>query len=110
MGRERALALLTFSAGLVQPDLTTLDRQRLDHTLTAVEQYVAQWDDLTELALAISYEQLRLRQLTDAQTATFASALLERHVTPAAGRKRVERWAARRELPALCDVGMVGDG
>jgi hypothetical protein len=103
-GRERALALLTFSAGLVQPHLSTVDHQRLDYTLTAVERYVAQWDDPTELALAISYEQLRLGQLTDQQTATFASTVLDRRVTPVAWRKRVDRWARRQGLPALGDA------
>ncbi len=100
-GRERALALLTFSAGLVQPHLSALDQQRLDHTLTTVERYVAQWDNPTELALAISYEQRRLRQLTDEQTATFASAVLDRRLTAAAWRKRVDRWTGRQGLPAL---------
>ena len=63
-GRERALALRAFSASLVQPELTSVDHARLDHTLTTVERYVAQWDDPMELALAISYEQLRQQQLT----------------------------------------------
>lgn len=92
-GRDRALALRTFSAGLVQ--------QRLDYTLTAVERYVAQWDDPTELALAIAYEQLRVGQLTDDQTATFARAALDSRITPAAWRKRVDRWVGRQGLPAL---------
>ncbi len=103
-GRERALALLAFSASLVQPELTSVDHQRLDHTLTTVERYVAQWDDPTELALAISYEQLRLGQLTDAQAATFASALLDRHLTPGAWRKRVDRWATLQRFPAIVDA------
>jgi hypothetical protein len=55
-----------------------VDTHRLDYVLTALERYIAQWDDPSELAMALSYEQRRDHQLTDAQAALFATALLER--------------------------------
>ena len=67
LGREHALAVLQCGATLVKPALTTVDTQRLDYVLTALERYIAQWEDPAELALALSYHQRRDHQLTDAQ-------------------------------------------
>ena len=100
-GRDRAHALLLFGASLVKPEITALDTKRLDLALTAMQRYIAQWDDPAELALAISYEQLRHRQLTHAQAATFATALLDKPVKETAWRKRVDRWAAKQGLPPV---------
>ena len=77
LGQEHALAVLQFGATLVKPELTAVDTQRLDYVLTALERYIAQWEDPSELAMALSYEQRRDHQLTDAQAALFATALLD---------------------------------
>ncbi len=77
LGREHALALLHFGATLVKPELTTVDTHRLERTLTALDQYIAQWDDPAELALALSYAQLRDHHLTNDQAAQFAAVLLD---------------------------------
>ena len=69
LGQEHARAVLQFGATLVKSEFTAVDTQRLDHVLTAVERYIAQWEDPADLALALSYEQLRKHQLTDAQVA-----------------------------------------
>ena len=57
LGREQALALLQCGATLVKPERTAVDTQRLDHVLTALERYIAQWDNPAELAVALSYQQ-----------------------------------------------------
>jgi len=106
-GRERTHALLEFGAALVQPELTTIDRRRLDLALTTMERYVAQWDDPEELALMTTYKLLRDKDLTCEQAATYTSTLLDRRVTAAAWRKRVDRWAAQHGLPA---PGAASDG
>ena len=100
LGREHALAVLQCGATLVKPALTAVDTQRLDYVLSAVERYIAQWEDPSELALAVSYDQLRKHQLTAAQAALFASALLYQPVTAEAWRQRVDRWAEAQQRPA----------
>ena len=100
-GRERALALLQFGAALVQPELSDLDIRRLELALTAMERYIAQWNDRAELALAISYEQLRGGRLSDNEASLFAAALLEQRIGRAAWRRRVDRWATRHGLPPV---------
>ena len=57
LGREHVRALLQFGATLVKPEPTAVDTQRLDHILTALERYIAQWDNPAELAVALSYQQ-----------------------------------------------------
>ena len=101
LGREHALAVLQFGATLVKPALTTVDTQRLDDVLTALERYMAQWEDPAELALALSYHQRRDHQLTDAQAALFATALLDQPMNAGAWRQRVDQWAAEHQLPPL---------
>ena len=101
LGREHARALLQFGATLVKPELTAVDTQRLDYVLTALERYITQWDDPAELALAVSYDQLRKHQLTDVQAALFASALLDQPVSTHAWRQRMDRWAGHHHLPPL---------
>jgi hypothetical protein len=104
LGREHARALLQFGATLVKPELTAVDAQRLDHVLTAVERYIAQWDDPAELALALSYQQRREQQLTDAQAALFATALLDQPVRAEVWQQRVDRWAEAQHLPPRDDA------
>ena len=99
LGREHARAVLQFGATLVKPALTAVDTQRLDDVLTALERYIAQWDDPVELAMALSYEQRRDHQLTDAQAALFATALLDQPVSADAWRQRVDRWAEAQQRP-----------
>ncbi len=98
-GSERAHALLRFGASLVKADLSELDSKRLQLALTAMQRYVAQWDDPAELALAISYEQLRHERLTPEQAAMFAVALAGKRISGTAWRKQVDRWAAKQGLP-----------
>ena len=98
LGWEHALAVLQFGATLVKPELTAVDTQRLEYTLTALDRYIAQWEDPAELALALSYEQYREHQLTDAQAALFATALLGQPVSADAWRQRVDRWAEAQHL------------
>ena len=100
-GSERAHALLRFGASLVKADLSDLDSRRLQLALTAMQRYVAQWDDPAELALAISYEQLRHERLTSEQAAMFAGTLAGKRISGAAWRKRVDRWAAKQGLPPV---------
>ncbi len=99
-GRARTEALLQFAA-LVKPELTARDHLRLHRTRAAVERCIAQWADPAQLALAISNEQRRTPQFSDARTATFATVLLDRDVTPEAWRQRVKRRVATQGLPAL---------
>ena len=99
LGREHARALLHFGATLVKPELATVDTQRLEYVLTAVERYIAQWEDPAELALALSYEQYREHQLTDAQAALFATALLGQPVSAEVWQQRVDRWAEAQQRP-----------
>ena len=99
-GRKHALAVLQFGATLVKPELTAVDMQRLDYVLTALDRYIAPWDDLADLALALSYQQRRDRQLTDAQAALFATALLDQPVSAEVWRQRVDRWAEAQQRPA----------
>ena len=80
-GSERAHALLRFGASLVKADLGELDSKRLQLALTAMQRYVAQWDDPAELALAISYEQFRHERLTPEQAAMFAGALAGKRIS-----------------------------
>ena len=100
-GSERAHALLQFGAALVKADLSELDSKRLQLALTAMQRYIAQWDDPAELALAISYEQLRHERLTPEQAAMFAGALAGKRISGTAWRKQVDRWAARQGLPPV---------
>ncbi len=99
LGREHARAVLQFGATLVKPELTAVDTQRLDYVLTALDRYLAQWDDPSDLALALSYAQRREHQLTDEQMALFAGALLNQPVSAGAWRQRVDRWAEAQHLP-----------
>jgi hypothetical protein len=99
LGRDHARALLQFGATLVKPELTAVDRQRLDYVLTALDRYIAQWDDLADLALALSYQQRRDHQLTDVQAALFATALLDQPVSTEVWRQRVDRWAEAQQQP-----------
>ncbi len=101
LGREHALAVLQCGATLVKPALTTVDTQRPDDVLTALERYIAQWEDPAELALALSYHQRRDHQLTDAQAALFATALLGQPVSAEVWQQRVDRWAEAHHLPPL---------
>src|SRR3712207_3818986 len=78
LGSAHAVALLQFADALVKSEFEPLDHRRLEYLLVAVERYIAQWADPAELALAISYAQLRERSLTDEQAAAFAAALLDR--------------------------------
>src|ERR687886_549107 len=103
LGQEHARAVLQFGATLVKSEFAAVDTQRLDHVLTAVERYIAQWEDPADLALALSYEQLRKHQLSDAQVALFATALLNQSVSAAEWRQRVDQWAAVHHLPPLND-------
>lgn len=100
-GNDHAAALLQFAADLVKPDLTPLDHRRIEHVLVAVDRYVAQWNDPAELALAISYAQLREQHLTTEQAAAFAAALLDQGVGPGDWRTRVDAWAEQQGLPAI---------
>src|SRR5919202_6703715 len=97
LGREHARAVLQFGATLVKPALTAVDTQRLDYVLSAVERYIAQWEDPSELAMALSFEQRRDHQLTDTQAALFATALLDQPVSAEVWRQRVDRWAAAQQ-------------
>jgi hypothetical protein len=58
LGWEHALAVLQFGATLVKPELTAVDTQRLDHVLTALEHFIAQWDNPAELALVVAAKPL----------------------------------------------------
>ncbi len=100
-GDDHAAALLEFAATLVKPELTTLDHRRLEHVLVAVERYIAQWDNPEELALAMSYAQLREQKLTTEQAAAFAAALLDQEISPADWRTRVDGWSDRQGLPPI---------
>ena len=100
-GIEHAHALLLFGASLVKPEITGVESRRLHLALTALQRYVAQWDDPAELALAITYEQLRTSQITDEQAAIFAAALLDKPMRSDRWRKRVEGWVAKQGLPPL---------
>ncbi len=100
-GNAHAAALLKFAAVLVKPELTPLDQLRLEHLLVAVERYIAQWSDPAELALAISYQQLRERHLTMEKAAAFATALLDQEVSPADWRTRVDAWSDQQGLPPI---------
>ena len=100
-GADRAHALLLFGASLVKPEVTDLDTRRLHLALTAMQRYVDQWDDPADLALTITYEQLGHSRMTLEQAATFASAMLDKPISPAAWQKRVTRWAAKKGLPAV---------
>ena len=99
LGREHALAVLQFGATLVKPELTAVDMQRLDYVLTALDRYIGQWDDLADLALALSYAQQRDHQLTDAQAALFATALLGQPMSAVVWQQRVDRWAEAQHRP-----------
>ncbi len=100
-GNAHAAALVHFAAALVKSELTPLDQLRLEHVLVAVERYIAQWADPAELALAISYAQLRERSLMDEQAAAFAAALLDREVSAGDWRIRVDAWSDKQGLPPL---------
>ncbi len=100
-GNAHAAALVHFAAALVKSELTPLDQLRLEHLLVAVERYIDQWADPVELALAISYAQLREQHLTNEQAAAFAEALLDREVSPADWRTRVDVWADQQGLPPI---------
>ena len=101
LGNAHAAALVHFAAAIVKSELTPLDQLRLEHVLVAVERYIAQWADPVELALTISYAQLREQHLTNDQAAAFAEALLDREVSPADWRTRVDVWADQQGLPAI---------
>ncbi len=100
-GDGHAAALVHFAAALVKPELTPLDHLRLEHLLVAVERYIAQWSDPVELALTISYEQLREQKLTNEQVAAFAAALLDQEVSSVDWRTRVDVWSDQQGLPPL---------
>jgi hypothetical protein len=100
-GRERVEELLAFAAALVKRELSPIDHQRLQLAQRALERYIAQWDNPAELALLTSYKQLWTGALTDAEAATLATALLNKRVSAATWRKRVDRWAAHQGLPSL---------
>ena len=103
LGQEYTLAMLPFGATLVKPELTVVDTQRLDYVLTALERYIAQWDDPSDLAVALSYAPQRDHQLTAAQAALFATALLGQPVSAEGWRQRVDRWAEAHHLPPRDD-------
>src|ERR671933_844328 len=99
LGQEHARAVLQFGATLVKPALTGVDTQPLDYVLTAVERYIAQWDDRAELAVTLSYAQRRDHQLTDAQAALFATALLGQPGSAEGGEQRGGRWGEGQHPP-----------
>lgn len=65
------------------------------------ESVEARFKNDEEAVLYVSYGAMRARIFTRADAALFASAMLGRNISSEAWRKRLDRWVANKDLPAI---------
>ncbi len=98
---DRAVAIAAAGINFALLNVTQEDEERMAVVLASIQKEVERWDNLDDLVLALSYDQLRAKHVSREEAARRASILLRRTITMQAWRMAVDRWAAKHDLPKV---------